>query len=161
MAIKEIDAGLEMDPAFPVADLFYDWNYYGKGDYDKAIEHGHKALKTIPIPLTHAMLGCAMAKAGSMAEATAVATSIDQMEGYVSPYFQAALQFHLGNDQRGLELLEESFERRNNHLCFLAVDPLFDDHHDNDWFRDLTRRLDLAETETRVQRESGVVFADD
>ena len=159
-AIKEIDAGLDLDPSFPVADLFYAWNYYGKGDYDKAIEHGHKAIETIPISLTYAMLGCAMAKAGDMDDAGALAERIEQMEGYISPYYQAALQFHLGHERRGLELLEESWEHRNNHLCFIAVDPLFDAYHDTDWFRDLTKRLNLAETDTRVQRESGVVFGD-
>lgn len=155
VAITEIDAGLELDPSFPVADLFYTWNYYGKGDYEKAIEHGHKAIEKIPLSIVYAMLGCSLAKAGRVDEAEDVATKIEQSEGYVSPYSLAALKFHLGDEERGLELLEESFARRNNHLCFIAVDPLFDAYHDTDWFRDMTGRLDLSETDTRIQLESG------
>lgn len=161
VALEEIDAGLELDPTFPVGDLFYTWNYYGKGDYDKAIEHGRKAIEKMPLPQTHAMLGCALAKAGSLEEAGVVAARVERMDGYVSPYYLGALKFHLGDEERGLELLEESFARRNNYLCFIAVDPLFDGYHDTDWFRDITSRLDLSETDTRVQIESGAAFTDE
>lgn len=160
VALEEIDSGMELDPTFPVGDLFYTWNYYGKGDYDKAIEHGRKAIEKMPLPQMHAMLGCALAKAGSVEEAREVVARIERMDGYISPYYLGALKFHLGDEERGLELLEESFVRRNNYLCFIAVDPLFDDYHDTDWFRDITSRLDLSETDTRMQIESGIEFGE-
>lgn len=160
VAIEEVKAGLELDPAFPVADLFYTWNYYGKGDYERAIEHGRPAIEKIPLSITRSMLGCALAKAGRTDEAQAMLEEVEGSEGYVSPYFLAALYFHLGNDERGVELIQSAYDQHANHLCFLAVDPLFDDYHGEEWFREMTQRLNLSDTDTRLKLESGLEFSE-
>ncbi len=154
IAIDEVNACLELDPSFPVADLFLMWNYYGKGDYDQAIVHGAKAVETMPLSTTRGMYGCALTGAGKVDEACAVEESLrNTEEAYVSPYFLAALQLHLGDTEAAVENLQRAYDNHDNHLCFIAVDPLFDDYHGEDWYRDMVKRMHLADTDTRLALE--------
>ena len=162
VAIEEVTNGLELDPSFPVADLFYCWNYYGKKEYDRAINHGRKAVELVPLSTTRSMLGCSMAAAGKTQEAESLLRQMEsEEESYVSPYFLAALNFHLDHPQRGQELIEKAYKKHDNHLCFVAVDPLFDAYHDQDWYREIVSRLNLAETDTRIAVESGLQLMGD
>ncbi len=161
VAIEEVNAGLELDPSFPVADLFYCWNHFGKKDYERAMAHGLKSVETVPLSTTRSMLGCSMVGAGQVQEAEELLHQMENdEEGYISPYFLAALNFHLGNADRGKELINLAFENRDNHLCFVAVDPLFDNYHGEDWYHDITSRLNLSETDTRIAVESGLNLID-
>jgi len=62
---------------------------------------------------------------------------------FVSPFDQAILYAQLGDRERTVAFLEQSFRKRSPELVFLQCDPEFDFLHADPHFRSLAHRIGL------------------
>jgi serine/threonine-protein kinase len=128
------------------------WNlsnaYIGKGMYAEAIAINEKALQTDPT--SHFALhsvGYAYAKSGRRQEAEEVIKRFKDIAKtqYVISYWIASIYAALGDKDRAFAELEDSYTERDFYLIRLKVDPYWDPLRDDPRFKDLLKRLNLAE----------------
>jgi tetratricopeptide (TPR) repeat protein len=119
-----------------------------EGRYARAIEELEKAVR-IPGsgPPETSALAQVYAGAGRTAEAR---TLLEQLEGlsqteYVPPHLLALVHAALGQDGPDFSWLERGYESRDPALIWANVDPGFEGLRSDLRFRDLVRRMHLAE----------------
>lgn len=107
------------------------------GAIKRAEELSHGSL------MMTAMRGQAYAAAGMRHEAEAVLAQLAALPAdlYVTPYHVALIHHFLGDKEKTLGALEESFAQRDLWLVWLGVEPAFDDLHSDSRFQ---RLLDLT-----------------
>jgi hypothetical protein len=59
------------------------------------------------------------------------------------PCWQAIFYAHLGDNERAIQMLEQSFDRRCDGLQFLKTNPVFDPLRDDPRYRELISKLKL------------------
>ena len=62
---------------------------------------------------------------------------------YVAPYFFAGIYAGLGEDDRALEYLEQSYQEHSHWLIYLHIDPSMDRLRANPRFQGLLQRIGL------------------
>jgi tetratricopeptide (TPR) repeat protein len=65
-------------------------------------------------------------------------------EGYGNSYGMAKLSAHLGENDRALQLLEQSYRERQLAVTEMAIEPAFDPLRSNERFRALLRQVGVA-----------------
>lgn len=83
--------------------------------------------------------------AGRNKEALQILDELTELgkQKYVAPYFFAGIYVGLGENERAIEYLEQSYEEHSHWLIYLHIDPSMDALRDNPRFQDLLRRVGL------------------
>jgi serine/threonine protein kinase/tetratricopeptide (TPR) repeat protein len=120
---------VEAVPEFAWGRMTYSWALRHVGRVDEAIREAKKALDISGDGQVFiAGLGAAYAAAGRHEEARATLDRLDQMSAssYVSPYHRALIHLQLGENERALALLGESYNINEGWLVWLGVEPHLD-----------------------------------
>lgn len=142
-AIEQLKKTIEMEHSFPLSHLFLAMAYRQKGMYNEAIKEVEEEIK---LPggrrLFSAVLGYLYAVAGRKAEALALLEELKARSG--SEFEIALIHIGLGNTDQSFEWLEKAFEKRDQYLLYLKVDPNMDTLRSDARFADLQRRIGLS-----------------
>lgn len=136
---------LEMNPDFVPVHRLLSLAYQGQGLYDQAIKENQlwgsmtgNSIKT-DIALAHLY-----AVAGRKQEAKDLIERIDLNQLGSNDYRGMAIVYTaLGDKAKGLEWLEKSFEKHEESLCSINVDPKFDLLHTEKRFDIILKKLGL------------------
>ncbi|MEP6793578.1 MAG: tetratricopeptide repeat protein, partial [Saprospiraceae bacterium] len=146
-AIESAMMSLELDPLFISAHRLLSMSYQGLGNFEKSIAEneiwgnltGNKAK-------TNVALAQIYAAAGKKDEARKIISEIGltyQLTG--NDYRGMSMVYAaLGEKDKAFEWLESSFDRHEESLCSLKVDPKFDPIRSDPRFDDLLRRIGLS-----------------
>jgi eukaryotic-like serine/threonine-protein kinase len=147
-AIEQLSKTIQMDPDFWLGHLWLGWAYQQMGRPDEALEELNTAFKLGASPYAAAYLGYVQALDGRRADAELlVHAMVEQFtQRYVSPHHIAIVYVGLGHKDQAFEWLEKAYEHREEILVFLNVDPTWDSLRDDPRFRDLVRRVGLAQS---------------
>jgi tetratricopeptide (TPR) repeat protein len=120
---------LEAAPDFAYGLGAYSWALRHVGKGDEAVSAAEKALSLSGTgQFFVAVLGAAYAAAGRVEDARKALNRLDDMSSscYVSPYHRALVHIHLGEPERALALLEESYDVNDGWLVWIGVEPQLD-----------------------------------
>ena len=147
-ALEQGKKTYELDTNFLTARWNLSNAYIGKGMYEEAIAINENALQTDPTSqfALHSV-GYAYAKSGRRHQAEEVIKRIKDIAKtrYVISYWIASIYAALGDKDNALAELETSFSEHDFYLHRLKVDPFWDPLRDDPRFKDLLKRLNLAE----------------
>ncbi len=147
-AIKSALLSLELDPLFISAHRLLSMSYQGLGNFEKSIAEneiwghltGNKAK-------TNVSLAQILAAAGQKEEARKIISETGKTYPLTGNDYRGMSMVYaaLGENDIAFEWLETSFERHEESLCSLKVDPKFDPIRSDPRFDDLVRRIGLSE----------------
>jgi serine/threonine-protein kinase len=153
-AIGQCRKTLELDPDFWVAHLGLAEAYLEKGMFADALTE----LQTVRQPgnlWRLSLLGRAYALMGRPADAHTVIDDLKRLsqERYVPPVRVAVVYASLGEQSQALDWLEKAYAEQDGWLCELKVEPAYKGLHSEPRYRDLLRRMGLADK--AAQRDTG------
>ena len=146
-ALKACWRALELEPAFArvyidIGLIYIQQSKNLEGIYE--IQRGISLLDQSPSLL--ATLAYAYGVSGQKEEAQKILTDLQEeaKRQYVSPYSFALVYIGLGEKDRAFEELEKAFERREDALVSLKVNPRFDSLRNDPRFESLLHRIGLV-----------------
>ena len=147
-AIEKAEKTLELDPYFNSVHRLLSLCYQGKGMYDQAINEnklwGYLTGNEVKTNLALAQI---YAAAGRIEEARKIMEDLNvnhKLGG--NDYRSVALVYAaLGEPDLAFEWLEKSYERHEEALCSLGVDPKFDSLRSDPRFNTLIKKIGLGE----------------
>jgi serine/threonine protein kinase/Tfp pilus assembly protein PilF len=145
-AIEQLERTAELEPNFSVTYWFLSLLYRKIGRYDLAITTGEKGVKfSGGSSLMSAALAHTYGKCGKTKEARQLLCDLTELakHKYVTPHFLAGIHIGLGENDRAIEYLEESYREHSHWLVYLHIDPSMDDLMNDPRFQDLLRRIGL------------------
>jgi len=145
-AIEQLLRTVELDPNYPVTYWILGLVYRKTGRYESAIAEGEKGVKLSGgSPLMRAALAQTYAESGRTTEALQVLDDLRELakRKYVAPQFLAGIQVGLGEYERAIELLQQSYEEHSHWLIYLHIDPSMDRLRTNPGFQELLRHIGL------------------
>ena len=145
-AIEQLLRTVELDPNYPVTYWILGLVYRKTGRYESAIAEGEKGVKLSGgSPLMRAALAQTYAESGRTTEALQVLDDLRELakRKYVAPQFLAGIQVGLGEYERAIELLQQSYEEHSHWLIYLHIDPSMDRLRNNPGFQELLRHIGL------------------
>jgi TolB-like protein len=148
---KAITQGLksyELDPNFPLSRHWLGMAYVATQQYDKAVAISLEVPADSPSRwLSVVALGHAYAKMGRRADAEQQIAMLRDltMTRYVRPYYIGSIYAALGDKDKAFAELKRSFEERDVYLNRVNSDPFMDPLRDDPRFKDLLKRLNLAQ----------------
>lgn len=136
----------ELDPGFVPVHRLLSLCYHAKGWYEKAIAENQiwgtltgNGIKT-DIALAHLY-----ASSGRIQDSKRI---VERMEPYQlgsNDYRGMAIVWAaLGDHEKAMDWLEKSFERHEESLCSINIDPKFDTLHQENRFKNLVKKLGLG-----------------
>jgi tetratricopeptide (TPR) repeat protein len=138
---------IKMYPDFKLAYLYLGQVYVQKSLYEEALTELQKAknlsiewdsyLETC-IAITHAKMG-----RKSKAQNSLALLKQKMKHAYVSPYFLAILNFVLGEHDQGFKWLDKAYELHEYRLCYLKIEPVFDNIRSDSRFKALLKKINL------------------
>lgn len=134
----------EIDPGFYGGRRLMASVLLEQGEFEEAAAVLESALPLAgEDPRIHAAIGFTLGYAGREAEASAIASQLDEesKRRYVSPFDQAMIQIGLAQHGPALDLFWQAAEDRSVWLAMLNIDPLFDELREQPRFQTL---LDLV-----------------
>ena len=142
-AIEQFQKTLELDKDFLPAHYEIGSAYVESGMYQEAIQEW--TLEHGPRGLARRAYAAARSgdKSGALAAVDALKAISDQRD---IPALIALLYVALGNHEQALDWLEKAYERSDDWLVFLKVEPEFDPLRRQPRFEALLKRLRLVET---------------
>jgi TolB-like protein/Flp pilus assembly protein TadD len=146
-AADQLVQALEIDPTFPVARYFLGLTYLQMGKIETAIDEFQKARELSGThPAAMSGLGLAHGMKGKTDEARGYARQIEELarKRYVAPYFIACIYIGLGEKERALDLVEESYKEHSSWMGLMKVDPVVDVLRGEERFGDLMLRVGLG-----------------
>ena len=101
------------------------------------------AAKRVDLPVVHALLGHAYARAGRTYDALEQLTILKAASRtrYVAPSWIAVVYIALGNTDEAFSWLQKSYEDRSEHMLYLKVEPLVDPLRQDPRFDSLVRQV--------------------
>lgn len=147
-ALQTYQAAQAVEPDNEIPDFALGYTYAGKGLYDEAVTYYKKAVadagdEKYSQPLVY--LAAAYARMPQkQAEARVILSRIENMPGYRSPALLAAVYSALDENDRAIELLEQSYIKRDLLLRYIGVAYEYDGLRTDPRFVDLTKRIGLA-----------------
>lgn len=138
----------DLDPTFPFAPHWLGFALIANGKYDEAITLSQRTSPDSPFAWMAAVVsGQAYAKQGKRAEAAQQISRLRELgkTRYVRPYYLASIYTALGDKDAAFRELERSFAERDCYLGRISVDPFLDPLRDDPRFKDLMRRMNLAQ----------------
>jgi eukaryotic-like serine/threonine-protein kinase len=145
-AIEQLRRTAELDPNYPVTYWILGMLLRKTSYCEGAIVDGEKAVKLSGgSPLMRAALANTLGTAGRTKEANQMLDDLTEVaqRQYVAPYFFAGIYLGLGDNDRAIECLENSYQEHSHWLLYLHIDPSMDSLRDNPRFQDLLRRVGL------------------
>ena len=145
-AIEQLRQAVELDPNYPVTYWILGLLLRKTGRFELAIAEGEEGVKLSGgSPLMRAALAHTFGTAGRNKEALQILDELTELgkQKYVAPYFFAGIYVGLGENERAIEYLEQSYEEHSHWLIYLHIDPSMDALRDNPRFQDLLRRVGL------------------
>ncbi len=112
--------------------------------HEEAIATARKSVETIgKVSNTLSRLGCALAQAGYIEEATAVLREMAEItyRRHISKYHLALVHCALGRNEDAINLLWQTYRSGDAKVLWMAVDPELDPLHEQPGFDDLLRQL--------------------
>ena len=147
-ALARLQKTFEMAPNYYFAHFFAASAYIEKGMFPEAIAEAQKARELSGPTNSHPMgfLGYALAKSGKQAEARALLEELlkRSTERYVSPYNIALIYNGLGERDNTFAWLERGYEKRDQRMVFLKVEPKWNNLRADPRFQDLLGRVGLS-----------------
>lgn len=137
-----------VDPSKKVPSLALGYAYAGKGMYDEAAEHYRESVKILGGEEKYSQglvyLAATYARMPEKrGEAEAILRKIESMSDYKSPALIAIIHSELGDKDRAMRLLEDSYVKRDLLLRYIGVGYEYDGLRDDPRFADLKRRIGL------------------
>jgi len=150
-AIEQLRRTVELDPNYPVTYWILGLLLRKTGCYEQAIAEGEKGVKlSSGSPIMRAALAHTFGVAGRTKEALQILDDLTKLaeQKYVAPYFFAGIHLGLGENDRALESLEQSYQEQCHWLIYLHIDPGMDGLRDNPRFQGLLQRVGLPAVTT-------------
>src|SRR5579864_7884375 len=145
-ALAQLKQAVELDPNYPVTYWILGLVHRTMGRNATAIAEGEKGVRLSGgSPLMRAALAHSYGKAGRKKEALQILDDLTSLAKckYVAPHFFAGIHIGLGENDRALDYLEQSFEDHSHWLIYLHIDPTMDDLRNEPRFQDLLKRVGL------------------
>jgi tetratricopeptide (TPR) repeat protein len=143
-AIDQLHRTLQMDPGFYYARWNLGQALELKGLTSDAMSEYKKASELNDDPLPKAMLGRLYAKTGQTEAAVKILQQLREwsQNRYVSPYNFAIIQLGLGQKEKALESLEQTYQDRDGYnIAFLKIDPFLDPLRGDQRFEALVHKV--------------------
>lgn len=153
-AVRQAHDALDLDPDFYGAHLLLGLAYIQQQKLAKGSAEFEIAVSLENEPFTLGYLGYGYAAAGRRAEALQILDVLlaRARQTYVSPYTLALIYSGLGEKDRAIELLEQTYQDRHNMFSFIGASPELDCLRGEEAFVRLLDRSKLTgEIETRYQ----------
>ncbi|MFC2169932.1 tetratricopeptide repeat protein [Acidobacteriota bacterium] len=171
-AIKEIMLAKELDPISPRVTTNVGQVFFFARQYDRARETLEKAIIKFPDDLNgHLLLGYAYREISMLDEALAIFQSfnfkyeialtyakmgkrneaiqlLDDLinktkQDMVNTYMIACIYFVLGENDKGFIWLDKAYQKQENYMTFLKVDPYLDNVREDPRFKALLKKMNL------------------
>ena len=145
-AIEQLRRTVELEPHYPVTYWILGLVLRKMGQLGQAIAEGEMGVKLSGgSPLVSAALAQTLATAGERVKAIQILDNLNNLakQKYVSPYFFAGIHIGLGDHDRAMEYLEQSYSELSHWLIYLHIDPSMDPLRSNARFQDLLGRIGL------------------
>jgi len=143
-AIAQLRKTLEMDPGFYIAHLVLGQVLDAKGDRDAAIVECQKARALNDDPSVLGVLGRAYGLSGNKMEAEKILDQLKELskQRYVAAYSFALVYLGLGDKEKTLRWLEQSYQdRAGSDIGYIRVDPLVDSLRSDPRFEALAEKI--------------------
>jgi tetratricopeptide (TPR) repeat protein len=126
-SIKQLLSVLELDPNYWLAHMWLALSYLETGQQDKAIQTAETSTQVPHIPLAVSFLGYVYATCGRIRESQKVLNELKEYarNTYIPSLSFASIYIPLGEIDKGIECLEESFEERHSFLFHFTLPPFF------------------------------------
>ncbi len=105
-----------------------------------AIRKGHRGS---PTPLARGLEGAILAAAGDRAGATRIIHQLEGSDEWVDPVIYSRIYMELGDTEKALEYLRESFEERSPLALYAPIEPLYAPIRSTPGFQELIAPLKL------------------
>jgi eukaryotic-like serine/threonine-protein kinase len=147
-ALTQAQKAFDLDQNFPLSRLWLSLALIAKGKYDDAIALGNDRPKQTASWWTIlSVTALAHARAGHPAEARKLLGELREIEKaqYVRTYYVAMIYVALDDKDNAFAELEKSFRDKDCYLPRARVDPFMDPLREDARFKDLMKRMGLAE----------------
>jgi len=144
--VEQLLRAIELDPNYSITYWILGLLHRKRGHYNEAISAGEQGVNLSGgSPLMRSSLAQSYGEAGRTREALQMLEDLTTLakRKYVAPYFFAGIHIGLGQNDRAIEYLEQSYQEHSHWLIYLHMDPSMDNLRDNPCFRDLLRRVAL------------------
>jgi tetratricopeptide (TPR) repeat protein len=145
-AVDQLRRTIELEPHYPITYWILGVLLRKMDQFKQAIAEGEKGVELSGgSPLMSAALAQTLAAAGERAKAIQILNDLTKLaeKKYVSPYFFAGIHIGLGEHDRAMEWLEQSYNELSHWLIYLHIDPSMDPLRSNPRFQDLLGRVGL------------------
>jgi TolB-like protein/Tfp pilus assembly protein PilF len=142
-AIARLRTIIDREPRFYSAHFDLGRAFLFAGRYADAVSSLETAIELSGSLAGTAALGCALARAGRRAEATAILEDLmcPASQRSVSPTGVASILLALGDRDQAFEFLDKAFDNRCFWLVYLEVDPSYDCIRSDARFCSLLKRM--------------------
>lgn len=147
-ALTRARKAFDLDQNFPLSRLWLGLALIANGKYDDAIALGNDDPRPSPTRWTIlCFTALAHARGAHPAEARKILGELREIEKtqYVRTYYVAMIYAALGDKDHAFAELEESFRDKDCYLPRARVDPFMDPLREDARFKDLMKRMNLAE----------------
>jgi TolB-like protein/tetratricopeptide (TPR) repeat protein len=151
-AKASFEKALMIDPAFSYVHWHYGEMLQVSGDLKGAAAEYAKARTASNTPETIALSGQLAAIMGRPEEAREALTALDELEKhrYVDFFWRALLYLSLGDKDRALQFLEQSYVNREGYeIGLIKVDPMVDSLRGEPRFEALVKKVSGLNEETK------------
>ena len=148
LALEEAREALRLEPGHPTARFWAGFVSAAKGMYAEAISVCEPTLRGDPTNQDCLqVVGYAYAKSGRRREAAEVIRKFEEIgrTQYSVMYRPAVIHALLGDKEKAFAALEKAFAAHDWDLLRINVDPFVDSLRDDPRFKDLTKRMRLAQ----------------
>jgi serine/threonine-protein kinase len=144
-AIVQIRRTLDLDPASTLARHLLGCCFLWKGDTAGAIAEFQRSKIMVAGAWYQGLLGYAYAIAGDRPKAEQILRELEEMakRQYVSSTAFADIHLGLGETEKALDWLEESYQDQESACWYLKVDPIYDSVRNEPRFHALLKKLGL------------------
>jgi TolB-like protein/Tfp pilus assembly protein PilF len=145
-AIEQLQFVLDLNPGFPLANLWMGRAYQQKRSYDLALDRFKQAADALPEwPVVLAAIGNVLGESGRRREARKILSELGALSRrkYVTSYGMALVYAGLGDKAYAFKWLSEAVEERSHWLVWLKLDPRWNGISSDSRFKTLLKRVGL------------------
>jgi serine/threonine protein kinase/tetratricopeptide (TPR) repeat protein len=146
-AVEQLRKVLDIDAKFAPARPLLVEVYAEMGKQKEAVAEREKILSLSGSPELAASIEEDFSKAGYKGVLQSWMDGLTEISkyGYISPYSIAQAYMRMGEKEKTFSWLEKAYEEHDSGLVSLAVEPIFDPVRSEPRFKDLLRRMRLAD----------------